>query len=125
VVTTPAPVVTTNVVTTNVLPSNVAQSGRGSVTISGLNYNSNDPTPTTSLELAVACSSASWTSATTLLCGAASYRGGTAQIIVSVSGIVGTGVGLFSFDGAHAANASAYHTNRNVVRLAVALQPRS
>ena len=98
-------------VLTSVFPDNIAPTGGVSVTVSGLNFNANDPTATTSLELSVACSSASWTSGTTVQCGAASYRGGTAQIGVSVSGIVGTGVGgsfgSLSFDGAHARNASA------------------
>ncbi len=96
------------------------------MTVSGLNFNSNDRTATTSLELAgsgwqvqaVACSSTSWTSGTMVLCGAASYRGGTAQIGVTTSEAVATGgAGSFSFDGAHAANASAGRTRRIVACL--------
>ncbi len=86
------------------------------MTLSGVNFNSDNLSPTTSLELAVACNSASWMSATMLRCGAASYGGGTIRLhnpaVATVSANVGTGPGLFSYDGAHAANASAGRTRQ-------------
>jgi hypothetical protein len=71
------------------------------VTVGGLSFASIDPSATASLELDVPCSSASWTSATTVACAAASYGGGTSHPVVTVSSLVGTGVGSLSFDGAH------------------------
>ena len=96
-------------------PSNIARTGGAAATISGLNFDSIDLTATALLGVSV-CNSASWSTATMVACAPGSYRGGTAQIGVSVSGIVGTGVGgsfgSFSFDGAHARNASACHRRR-------------
>ena len=82
-------------------PSNVAPTGGASATLSGLNFNSIDLTPTAMLGVSI-CSSTSWTSATMLACALVSYRGGTAQIGVTVNTVVGTGLGSLSFDGAHA-----------------------
>ena len=73
------------------------------MTISGLNFNSNDLTTTASLELSVAYNTFSWTSGTTVTCAAASYRGGSTQVGMTVSGVIGTGAGsfgqaIFTFD---------------------------
>jgi hypothetical protein len=78
---------------------NGPKTGGESVSIIGLNFASIDPTPSASLELSVECSSTSWTSATAVECAAASYRGGTMRIAVTVAGLVGTTTGQFSFDG--------------------------
>ncbi len=78
--------------------SNIAPTGGVSVTISGLDFYSNDPTP--SIVLAVACSSASWTSGTSVACASAPYGGGTRSTVLLVGSVVGTGgAGSFSFDG--------------------------
>jgi hypothetical protein len=82
-------------------PSNVAPTGGASATLSGLNFNSIDLTPTAMFGVSV-CSSTSWISPTMLACALVSYGGGTAQIGVTVNNVVGTGLGSLSFDGAHA-----------------------
>ena len=82
------------------------------MTVGGLNFASIDPSATASLELItytymgisyvhdIPCSSASWTSTTTLACAAASsYGGGTSRTVVTVGKLVGTLLGQFSFDG--------------------------
>ena len=80
-------------------PSNIAPTGGASATISGLNFNSIDLTATALLGVSF-CSSASWSTATMVVCAPASYRGGTAQIGVTLNRVVGTGVGSLSYDGA-------------------------
>ena len=80
-------------------PANAAQTGGVDVTISGLNFASNDPSPSASLELSVECSSSSWTSATTVACAAALFRGGTRRTALTVGSLVGTHAGQFSYDG--------------------------
>ena len=78
------------------------------MTVGGLNFASIDPSATASLALSgfagnfydIPCSSASWTSTTTLACAAASsYGGGTSRTVVTVGKLVGTLLGQFSFDG--------------------------
>ena len=91
-------------VMSGISPYNVPQTGGGLVTISGLNFNSIEPSATASLGVSVACSSTSWTSATTVACSSVSYSsGGAAGTAVTVAGIVGTIARVgFSFDGTHA-----------------------
>jgi hypothetical protein len=79
--------------------ANGAHTGGATVTVGGLNFASIDPSATVSLELYVPCSSASWTSATTLACVAASYGGGTSRTAVAVGKLVTTLRRQFSFDG--------------------------
>ena len=62
-------------------------------------------TPTASLAAADVCGSAAWTSATMVLCAPAAYGGSAVRTAVSVSAVVGTLAGQFSFDGAHRAAA--------------------
>ena len=62
-------------------------------------------TPTASLAAADVCGSAAWTSATMVLCAPAAYGGSAVRTAVSVSAVVGTLTGQFSFDGAHRAAA--------------------
>jgi hypothetical protein len=85
------------------------------VTVGGLNFASIDRSATASLELItytymgisyvydIPCSSASWTSTTTLACAAAYLYGlgtsGTSRAGVTVGGLVTTLRGQFSFDG--------------------------
>ena len=86
----------------SISPANAAQTRGVSVTISGLNFASTDPTPSASLELSVECSSTSWSSATTVACSPASYstyRAGTRRTALSIGGLVGTHAGQFSYDG--------------------------
>ena len=80
-------------------PANAAQTGGVDVSISGLNFARNDPSPSASLELSVECSSSSWTSATAVACAAASYRVGARRTAVRLGGLVGTLSGQFSYDG--------------------------
>jgi hypothetical protein len=79
--------------------TNAAQTGGATVTVGGLNFASIDPSATASLELDVPCSSASWTSTTTVACAAASYGLGTSRSGVTVGKVVTTLRGQFSFDG--------------------------
>ena len=84
----------------DISPANAAQTGGASVTtLLGLNFASNDPSPSASLELSVECSSTSWTSATGVACLPALFRGGTKRTAVLVAGLVGTHAGQFSYDG--------------------------
>ena len=89
-------------------PSNAPASlGRGfSVTISGLNFGASDPTATASL--GAECSTASWTTQTTLVCRQNIYAAISTAIGVTALAIVGpnaigTLVGAFTFDGKRAA----------------------
>ena len=66
-------------------------------------------TPTASLAAADVCGSAAWTSATMVLCAPAAYGGSAVRTAVSVSAVVGTLTGQFSFDGAHACIAQHIH----------------
>jgi hypothetical protein len=79
--------------------ANTGPSGGGTVTISGLSFGISSPTPTATLAAADVCGSSAWTSATTVACGPAAYGGSAVRTAVSVSTVVGTLTGLFSFDG--------------------------
>jgi hypothetical protein len=83
--------------------ANAVSSGSGTVTISGLSFGTSSPTATASLATADVCSSTAWTSATTVACAPQAYSGSAVRIAVSVSAVVGTVAGPFSFDGAWAA----------------------
>jgi hypothetical protein len=80
--------------------ANAAQSGGGTVTISGLSFGTDGRTPTATLDVSEPCGSTSWTSTTTVACTPQAY-GGTAvlRIAISLSAVVGTVLGQFSFDG--------------------------
>ena len=91
--------------TTSSTSANGAPSGGGAVTISGLSFGTAGPTATASLTTADACGSSAWTSATTVACAPQAYGGsGEARAAVSVSGVVGTLTGQFSFDGTETAS---------------------
>ena len=87
--------------------ANVAPSGAGTVTFCGLSFGTDGRTPTASLNAAEPCGSTAWTSATTVACTPQTY-GGTASLrtAVSLSAVVGTVLGQFSFDGACACAAA-------------------
>jgi hypothetical protein len=91
--------VATAPVTSGDVPRNKASSAIGTVTISGLNFGTADPSAIASLTGANSCSSSSWTSATTVACAPFEYDGGVAVTVVSVSVLVGTVTGQLSFDG--------------------------
>ena len=76
------------------------RSGGGTVTISGLSFGTDRRTPTAILDVSELCGSTSWTSTTTVACTPQAY-GGTAVLrtAVSLSAVVGTVLGQFSFDG--------------------------
>jgi hypothetical protein len=76
------------------------------VTISGLSFGSSAFTPTASLGAGDACSSTAWTSVTTVACAPSAYSGSSVRVAVSVTAVVGTLTGQFSFDGilAHCAH---------------------
>jgi hypothetical protein len=81
--------------------ANAAPSGGGAVTIGGMSFGPTDPTATASLSSKEVCSSTGWTSATTVACAPQSYGGsGVVRTVMSVSAVVGTETGQFSFDGA-------------------------
>ena len=113
-------------VVSSIGPSDIAPTGVASVSISGHNFNSIDLTPTALLGVSLCCTS--WISATMLACALASYGGGTAQIAVTLSRVVGTGLGSFSFDGAHPigsdlSNRSAYSSVAFVARHTMGSSP--
>ena len=75
-----------------------ASLGRGfSVTTIGTNFGVLDPTATASL--GAECSTASWTTQTTLMCDLGTGASTHSSVTVSMS--VGCMVGAFTFDGAH------------------------
>jgi hypothetical protein len=81
--------------------ANAAPSGGRTVTIGGLSFGLVGPTATASLSTADVCGSSAWTSATTVSCAPQVYGGlATVRTAVSVSGVAGTLMGQFSFDGA-------------------------
>ena len=82
------------------LVRNGPSSGVGLTSISGLNFGSSDSTVSATVG-SVVCGTASWTTSTTVRCYAGMSTGGIAQYL-TVAGLVGTGTGVLSFDGAHA-----------------------
>jgi len=80
-------------------PSNVGATGGGTITIGGLGFGGLVVTPSATLGVADMCGSTAWTSSTTVTCGPAAYGGSIVRTAVSVSAVVGTLTGLFSFDG--------------------------
>ncbi len=88
--------------------ANAVSSGRGTATISGLTFGTSSPTATASLATADMCGSTAWTSATTVACAPQAYSGTAVRTTVSVSALVGTLTGRFSFDVAVAS-----HMRRN------------
>ena len=80
-------------------PPNVGATGSGTITIIGLGFGGLVVTPSASLAVAELCGSTAWTSATTVACGPATYGGSVVRTAVSVSAVVGTLMGQFSFDG--------------------------
>lgn len=78
------------------VPHNSPQSG-GSVSVIGLNFGASDPTPTASL--GAQCSTASWSSQTTVTCGAPLGLTKSPSLQISVSALVGTMLGVFTVDG--------------------------
>jgi len=78
-------------------PPNKAFSGAISVTVSGLSFAAADLSPTAVVSTAT-CSTAAWTSATTVHCLSAS--GDLPSVVqVTVASAVGTGQKMFTFDG--------------------------
>ena len=88
------------------LVRNGPSSGVGLTSISGLNFGSSDSTVSATVGSAV-CGTASWTTSTTVRCYAGMSTGGSAQHL-TVAGLVGTGTGVLSFDGAHALRRARY-----------------
>ena len=88
-------------------PSNVGATGGGTITIGGLGFGGLVVTPSASLGVADMCGSTTWTSTTTVACGPAVSGGSAVRTAVSVSAVVGTLTGLFSFDGMDARKPSA------------------
>ena len=78
---------------------NAGVTSGGSVTISGLSFGDSVFTPTASIATADLCGSTAWTSATTVACAPPAYGGSDLRVSVSVSAVVGTQTGQFSFDG--------------------------
>ena len=71
--------------------------GSGTITIGGLSFGGLVVTPSASLAVAELCGSTAWTSATTVACEPATYRGSVVRMAVSVSAVAGT-LMMFSFD---------------------------
>ena len=84
----------------SMVSANAVRSGGGTVTISGLSFGTDGRTPTATLNAAEPCASTSWTSTTTVACAPQAYGGtGILRTAVSLSAVVGTVLGQFSFDG--------------------------
>ena len=83
-----------------VAPDNMAMCSGGTVTISGLNFAATDLTPTTGV-VSTLCTTTSWTSGTSVSCHMRSSGSNIALVVpMTVTGVVGTGALLFTFDGA-------------------------
>ena len=78
---------------------NTAVTSVGTLTISGLNFGGTSYTATISITAADACTSTAWTSSTLVACATSGRAQPTVQASVSVSGLVGTSISQFSFDG--------------------------
>jgi surface protein len=79
---------------------NCAPSGGSSVTVTGLNFGAGELSASGSLTSVDACSTSTWTSATSVGCAPQAYGGSAAvRIAVSLSAVVGTLTGQLSFDG--------------------------
>jgi hypothetical protein len=89
------------------------------VSITGLSFARNDPSPSASLELSVECSTASWTTATTVKCAAASYGGRTRRTAMTVASLVGTLTEQFSYDGTGACGCAPWDVQHHDRLLAV------
>jgi hypothetical protein len=81
---------------------NTAVTSVGTLTISGLNFGGTSYTSTISITAADACTSTAWTSSTLVACATSGRAQSTVQASVSVSGLVGTSINQFSFDGSSA-----------------------
>ena len=77
---------------------NSARSGGGSLTVMGLGFGTKDYTATASFSLAI-CRTSSWSSGTTVTCLGSSTYSDAISSVVSVSALVGSASGLFTFDG--------------------------
>ena len=69
-----------------------------SVTVSGMSFGSLDVTPSNRVGL-TSCPSASWASASSVVCLLAAGDGPLNDLRVTVEGIIGTRTRIFSFDG--------------------------
>ena len=83
------------------VPVNAATSGGATVTISGLRFGVNDPTPTGHAVVEAECGTTSWSSATTAQCLlSAPATLSTSYSKVTVGAVVGTKASsVFTFDG--------------------------
>jgi hypothetical protein len=79
------------------VPRNAPRRSGGSVSVIGLNLGASDPSPTASL--GAECSTASWSSQTTVTCGAPLGLTKSPSLQISVSALVGTMLGAFTVDG--------------------------
>ena len=77
---------------------NTAASGGGIVTVSGLNMRASDATSTAGIA-SQSCTTAAWSSGTSVMCSSAFGSGSLLEIVLTASGIVGTRSGQFTFDG--------------------------
>ena len=79
---------------------NTAVTSVGTLTISGLNFGGTSYTSTISITAADACTSTAWTTSTLVACAMPGRAQSTVvQMSVIVSGLVGTSMRQFSFDG--------------------------
>ena len=68
------------------------------MTVSGLNFRTSDSTATSGLGLQ-SCSTASWSSGTSIVCTAIVGTGSLLQIVITADSVVGTRTAGFTFDG--------------------------
>ena len=69
-----------------------------SVTLTGIAFSPTDAT-VTGVQALADCSTASWTTATSVACIGTHGRGGTGTAELTAAGVVGTSSAVFSFDG--------------------------
>ncbi len=104
-------IVATAAPVTSTTTANAAPSAGGTVTIGGLSFGAAGASVTASLTAADTCGSSAWTSETTVVCAPQAYGGtGGVRTALSLSAVVGTVLGQFSFDGTCACAAAASKT---------------
>jgi hypothetical protein len=79
-------------------------SGATSVTVSGVNYGTSDPSVSVVIANMNLCASSSWMSSTSLTCANDEATYNTRRLAVTVAKLIGTMVNIFTFDAAVATN---------------------
>ena len=82
-------------------PPNAVLSSGGMLTVSGLSFDTKDQTPTIAVATGAFCQTASWSSATSVVCSilVGMATGAANDLSLTVASVVGSRTLSFSFDG--------------------------